>query len=108
MTRPPDLTPEQREAALAKAAEARTTRADVRKRLSEGALTLQGVFDEAEENELVAGMKVKAALTALPGLGKIKTIRLMERLEIAENRRIRGLGSRQRQALLDAMADRDD
>jgi hypothetical protein len=103
MSQPPDLTPEQRQAALAKAAAARSARADVRKRLSEGALTLQGVLDEAEGNELVAGMKVKAVLTAVPGLGKIKTIRLMERLGIAENRRIRGLGPRQRQALLDEL-----
>jgi hypothetical protein len=104
MTQPPELTPEQRDAALAKAARARSTRADVRKRLSEGAIDLQGVLDEAEADELVAGMKVKAVLTAVPGLGKIKTIRLMQRLEIAENRRIRGLGSRQRRALLDELA----
>ena len=67
MTRPPELTPEQREAALARAAAARAIRADVRKRLSEGALTFQEVLDEAEEDELVAGMKVKAVLTAVPG-----------------------------------------
>ena len=32
----------------------------------------------------------------------------MERLEIAENRRIRGLGSRQRRALLEELAKRAD
>ena len=107
MSEPPQLTPEQRDAALAKAAEARRVRADVRKRMSEGALTLRDVFEEADDDELVAGMKVKSVLTAVPGLGKIKTIRLMERLEIAENRRIRGLGPRQRDALLAELASRE-
>lgn len=108
MTQPPELTPEQREAALAKASAARAIRAEIRQRVRDGELTFQGVLDEAESDELVAGMKVKAVLTAVPGLGKIKTIRMMERLEIAENRRIRGLGSRQREALLAELAKRAD
>jgi hypothetical protein len=37
-------------------------------------------------------------------MGKIKSIRLMEELGIADNRRIRGLGARQRQALLEHFA----
>jgi len=49
-------------------------------------------------------MKVKAVLASLPGLGKVKSHRLMEELEIAENRRVRGLGSRQREALLAALS----
>jgi hypothetical protein len=36
----------------------------------------------------------------MPGTGKIKAKRLMEELGIAENRRIRGLGAKQKEALI--------
>ena len=41
---------------------------------------------------------------SLPGLGKVKAHRLMEKLGIAESRRLRGLGARQREALIDALS----
>lgn len=102
MPEPPKLSPEQRAAALAMAAAARRGRADVREALRTGSLTVAEVLDRADE-DIIGGMKVKAVLTAVPGLGKIKSFRLMERLGIPENRRVRGLGERQRQALLDAL-----
>lgn len=78
-------------------------RAALREELRTGESTLADVLARADE-EIVAGMKVKALLTALPGLGKIKSFRLMARLGIADNRRVRGLGSQQRKALLDELA----
>lgn len=102
MTGPPSLTPEQRAMALEKAAAARRGRAEVRQSLANGRLTVAEVLDS--DDELIGGMKVKAMLTAVPGLGKVKAARLMESLGIAENRRIRGLGSRQREGLLDALS----
>jgi ribosomal protein S13 len=45
-------------------------------------------------------MKVSALLEALPGVGKVRAQQIMERLEIAPSRRLRGLGERQRKALL--------
>ena len=98
---PPKLTPEQHQAALAKAAEARRVRAEVKELLKTGSLTLAEVFERAETDDIVAGTKINAILVSMPGLGKVKAKRLMEEYEIAENRRIRGLGSRQRAALLD-------
>lgn len=98
---PPKLTDEQRRAALAKAAEARRVRAEIKELLKTGSLTLPEVFERAETDDIVAGTKISAILVSMPGLGKIKAKRLMEELEISESRRIRGLGSRQRQALLD-------
>ena len=47
---------------------------------------------------------MSAALTSLPGLGKVKAARLMERLGIAESRRLRGLGAKQKEALLAALS----
>jgi hypothetical protein len=97
----PELTPEQRKAALQKAAEARRARAELKELLRTGSLSLAEVLDRAESDEIVAGTKVSAVLMSMPGLGKVKAKRLMEANGIAENRRIRGLGQRQRAALLD-------
>lgn len=99
MSQPPRLTAEQREAALAKAAAARAARADVREALRSGAMTFPEVLLQADD-DLIGGIKVKAILTAIPGLGKVKSSRLMDRLGIAENRRLRGLGPKQQEALL--------
>ena len=100
---PPILSPEQRAAALEKAGAARRGRAEVRESLRTGGFSLQDVLMRSNE-EIIGGMKVKAVLTALPGLGKVKSYRLMERLGIADNRRVRGLGPKQRKALIDALS----
>jgi hypothetical protein len=98
---PPKLTDEQRRAALAKAAEARRVRAEIKELLKTGSLTFAEVLERADTDEIVAGTKVNAIVVSLPGLGKVKGKRLMEELSIAPNRRLRGLGARQRAALLD-------
>ena len=95
----PEQTPEQRSAALAKAAEARRVRAEVKQLLKTGSMSLAEVLSRSGD-DLIGGLKVEAVLESMPGLGKIKAKRLMESLEIASNRRLRGLGERQRQALL--------
>jgi len=101
---PPKLTPEQRAQALAKAAAARQQRAAVKQALKEGSLTLVGLLARAETDHAVGGLKVSAALVSLPGLGKVKAARLMERLGIAESRRLRGLGVKQKEALIAALS----
>jgi hypothetical protein len=101
MPQPPALTPEQRQAALAKAAEARKARAAVKERLKAGELTFRAVLDLAERDELVAGIKVLAILESLPGVGKVTARRTMADVGIADSRRLRGLGDQQRKALLD-------
>ena len=100
MAQPPKLTDEQRRAALAKAAEARRVRAEVKELLKTGSLRLSELLQQAEEDRIVAGLKVESLIAAMPGTGKIKAKRLMESIGIAENRRIRGLGDKQKEALL--------
>lgn len=100
MAQPPKLTDEQRKAALAKAAEARRVRAEVKELLKTGSLTMSELLERADNEELLAGLKVESLVAAMPGTGKIKAKRLMEALGISENRRIRGLGDRQREALI--------
>jgi len=100
MPQPPALSPEQRQAALAKAAEARRARAIVKDKLKSGELTLLQVLDIAAHDELVAGIKVLAILESLPGVGKVKARRAMTEIGIADTRRLRGLGDQQRKSLL--------
>ena len=102
MPQPPALTPEQRQAALAKAAEARKARAVVKERLKSGDLSFREVLELADRDELVAGIKVLAILESVPGVGKVTARRTMAEVGIADTRRIRGLGEQQRRALLEA------
>jgi hypothetical protein len=98
--KPPQLSDEQRAAALAKAAEARRVRAETKELLKTGTITFAELLDRADQDELVGGIKVASLLASMPGTGKVKAKRLMEKYEIADNRRVRGLGDRQRAALL--------
>lgn len=97
----PPLTEEQRAAALAKAAHVRRTRAEWKQALKTRSMTLARLLEMAETDEIAAGMKVSAVVVSFPGHGKVKTKRIMEDLGIAENRRLRGLGDRQKQQLID-------
>lgn len=96
----PSLTPEQRAAALEKAKAARTARAELKERLKRGDITLAEVLTQADTDEVVGKLKVSAVLEALPGIGKVRAAQTMDRLHIADSRRLRGLGEHQRQSLL--------
>ena len=98
---PPKLTEEQRADALKKAAEARRVRAEVKELLKTGTIRFDELLTRADEDEIVGGLKVESVLASMPGKGKIGAKRLMEHHGIADNRRLRGLGDRQRAALLD-------
>ncbi len=104
MPQPPSLTPEQRHAALEKAARARRERAEIKDHLKSGRVTLQELLVQSESDEIVGKMKVLAVLESLPGTGKVKARRLMETVGISETRRLQGLGAKQREALLEAAA----
>jgi hypothetical protein len=68
---PFEITEEQRSAALAKAAEARRMRAEMKELLKTGSLTLAEVFERAESDDIVAGTKIFSLLASMPGMGKI-------------------------------------
>ena len=95
------MTAEQRAKALEKAALARQKRAEIKQLLKSGSLSLGDLYEKAENDPIVAGIKVSAVLSSLPRVGKVKSKRIMEDLGIADNRRLRGLGDRQRAALLE-------
>jgi signal recognition particle GTPase len=106
MPLPPSLSPEQRQAALDKAAAARRQRAELKEKLKMGSLSLRELLDQAGTDEVVGKMKVLAVLESLPGLGKVKARRLMEEVGISETRRVQGLGANQRQALFEKIVPR--
>lgn len=99
MATPPQLTPEQRASALAKAAEARAARAELKNQLKNGQVSLSDAL--ASTDSTVGKLKVQALLESLPGVGKVKAKKTMEDIGIADNRRVQGLGQQQKQALLD-------
>lgn len=98
----PELDPKQRREALEKAAEVRRIRAQLKQMLKSREVSLREVLERAETAEPLAKMKVAEVLEALPNIGKIRARRIMEQLDIAPTRRLRGLGPKQREALLDA------
>jgi hypothetical protein len=100
----PPLSPEQRAAALEKAAEVRKARAELKDQLKSGKTSLAAVLDRAEDDDVVGKLKVSAVLQAMPGIGKIRAQQIMEKLKIADSRRLRGLGEQQRKALLGEFA----
>jgi DNA uptake protein ComE-like DNA-binding protein len=101
MATPPQLTPEQRTAALAKAAEARAARAEIKARLKMGSMSLADAL--ASEDSDVGRLKVVSLLESLPGVGKVKARKIMEDVEIADNRRVQGLGAQQKAKLLELL-----
>ena len=101
----PPLTPEQRRAALEKAAAARKTRAELRDRRKHESASLSEVLASEETDEVIGKMRVAAVLASMPGVGKVRAQRIMEKLGISPNRRVRGLGAHQRKALEREFAD---
>jgi hypothetical protein len=95
----PQLTPEERSAALEKAAAARRARAALRDRLKHSGATLDDVFAAGEVDDAVGKMRVSAVLESMPGVGKVRAQRIMEKIGISASRRVRGLGTHQRAAL---------
>jgi transposase len=96
----PSLTAEQRAAALEKAAAARKARAELKDKLKHNKVSLKEVLDSGQSDDVIGKMRVQAVLESLPGIGKVRAAAIMDRLEISESRRVRGLGRNQRDALL--------
>ncbi len=96
----PQLTDEQRRAALVKAAEARRVRAEMKNLLKMGSISMSELLVQSDDEVILAKMKVLAVLESLPKLGKVKARRTMEEVGISESRRLRGLGTQQRAELV--------
>lgn len=98
----PQLTDAEKRAALKKAQEMRSKRAQLRVKLKSGSVTLQEVLDSSDD-EVIARMRVAYLIQSLPQVGKVTSKRIMEEIGINENRRVQGLGRRQISALLERL-----
>ena len=98
----PQLTDEQRKAALEKAAAARHARAELRDKIKNGDVTLEEVLDS--DDPIASRLKVSALIESLPGYGKAKAAKVMNELGISATRRVKGLGARQREQLIEALS----
>jgi len=99
MGAPPQLTPEERSRALAKAKQSRQVRAAVKLRVKAGEISISDVITLAKSDEAVAKMRVLELVESMNGLGKIRAKTILERLDISLTRRIQGLGRHQLEAL---------
>ena len=66
-----------------------------------GSLTLREALESTDVN--VGKLKVVSLLESLPGVGKVKARKVMDDVGVADNRRVQGLGTQQRNALLESL-----
>lgn len=91
----PQLSTAQLQSAREAATEARRARAALKQEVKDGKLTLAEALDRAASDDVLSRVKVADLLRALPRVGVTRASDIMESLEIAPNRRIRGLGRHQ-------------
>ncbi|HHW12342.1 MAG TPA: integration host factor [Firmicutes bacterium] len=96
----PKLTLEEKKQALKKAQQVRSERAKIRQDLKAGRTGIREILEQVD-NDVIAKMRVAYLLESLPRIGKVRTRKIMNEIGIDETRRIQGLGSRQKQALLE-------
>ena len=97
----PNLTMEQRKAALEKAAQLRTKRAKTKKAMKSGHLKGETVLENLEQFGHMKRVSVYHFLISQPNIGGATALKIMEECKIAESRRLQGLGDRQREKLLE-------
>lgn len=100
----PQLSMEEKKQALKKAQEVRSKRAKIRQNLKSGKTSIRELLNKSND-EVIAKMRVVYMLESLPRIGKVKTQKIMAEIGIDETRRIQGLGSRQRQALIERLGN---
>ena len=91
----PQLSSEQLGAAREAATQARRARAELKDQVKNGELTFNQALDKAVDDDTLSGIKVIDLLRAMPRVGVTRATEIMENLQIAPNRRIRGLGRHQ-------------
>lgn len=92
----PTLTNEQRLENLEKAMAARSANAKLREALK----THQILFKDLLEREDAQRLRVRYVLESMEGVGQSKATTILRRCSISENRRVRGLGRKQKESLI--------
>jgi guanylate kinase len=101
MTRPPEMSDEDRRRALELSKESRQVRAKYKGLINSGELSIIDFLSMAESNSILGKMRVKDLLESVPGYGKVRVENLMKKSEISPTRRVQGLGKKQRSSLIE-------
>ena len=70
-------------------------RAALKREIADGSLSVPEALDRSEARRI----RVRDLIQSVRGIGPAKAERIMVEIGIADNRRVAGLGSRQREAL---------
>jgi guanylate kinase len=97
---PPQLSTEERSAALLKAKHSRQARASIKNKVKAGELSIADVFRQSQNDPIVGKMRVADLLASITGVGKVRASAIMERLSISPTRRLQGLGKHQIASLI--------
>lgn len=97
----PKLSSAQLEAARQAATQARRARANLKDQVKSGDLTFTEALNTAVDDDTLSRIKVVDLLRSMPRVGITRATDIMENLQIARNRRIRGLGRHQVDRLTD-------
>jgi len=101
MSRPPEMSDEDRRRALELSKESRQVRAKYKGLINSGELSIIDFLSMAESNSILGKMRVKDLLESVPGYGKVRAENLMKKSEISPTRRVQGLGKNQRSSLIE-------
>ena len=82
--------------------EGRHERAELREKIKKGEISLEEVLDS--DDPIANRLKVSALIESLPGYGKAKAAKIMDELGISATRRVKGLGARQREQLIEVLS----
>ena len=91
----PQLSSAQLEAAREAATQARRARAELKEQVKSGQVSFSDALNKAFEDDTLSRIKVVDLLRSMPRVGVTRAAEIMEKLHIAPNRRIRGLGRHQ-------------
>mgnify|MGYP003938798839 FL=1 len=97
----PELSDEQRAAALVKATAVRSARRVFKEQLAAGEFSLEEAISRAKADEALAGIRVHDLVQCLPGVGPKRATAIMDEIGISHARRVRGLGQHQVAALVE-------
>jgi guanylate kinase len=101
MSRPPEMSIEDRRKALELSKLSRQLRAKYKALIASGELSFGDFLAVAESEPTLQRMRVRDLLESIPGYGKVRVENLMRKSGISPTRRVQGLGKNQRSALLD-------
>ena len=96
-----ELSDEDRIRARAKALAARTRRAESKNQFGAGKLSIAERLERVPDDEAIGRLRVMDLLESVPGVGEIRAHTLIDRLGFSPSRRLRGLGRKQRIALVE-------